>query len=231
MIDNLKTQFKGLLGDENPLGKIFSTEKDPISGPLEQFSEMADSIVGIGKNAVLELAKNVGLPSIQEMVNEMQAEFQAADIVCDKIGGQSITIPNILGASAKICLAKKQLGWAIRPDNLMNTGKIALSCGIEELVTEPVDFVLGLGKIIQSGDYEQLSGWFTGLLSGEALPIAHPIQLLTLPAQFAACVQTKIAVEQGDITKSELTKMTKDIYSETGRETGLARNLLKNVGL
>lgn len=231
IFEDVKGQAEGLLGG------IFQLEDDPSTGPLEQVSEMVDSVVSIGKNIFTGITTAIGLPSIEEMYEEQVAEFQAADKVCDTLKAkgdgmaQSVTLPNAFGASVKVCISPEQLGWMVRPENLMETGKIMLSCGIEEMVSEPADFILNLGKIIQSGNFEELSGWVAGALSGEALPIAHPIQLWTLPAQFAACTQAKVAVKQGKMSEKDLKTMVDNIYKETDRDTGLVRNLLNDVGL
>lgn len=236
MIDLLEETKKGaenfMAGLGGMMDTFLPTEKDPSSGPVEDISELAARFLNIGEQAGLFLTDTIGLPSVRKMVKELTAEYEASDLVCDKIGGQSLQIGIPFLPDPTICISPKQFGWALQPNNLPKLGQMAISCGIEENITEPIDYWLSLGKIIQGGDYENLSGFVTGLLSGEGFPdIVNPVKWLIGPFSFSACVQTKIAEEMGDMSKEEVEKLAKGIHEFTGRDTGMAKNLLKNVGL
>lgn len=233
MLEKTKKGADKLMGEMGGmLNTFFPVEKDPSSGPVEDVSELAARFLNVGEQAGLFVTDTIGLPSVRKMAKEINAEYEAADLVCDEIGGQSLQIPIPFLPDPTVCISPKQFGWALKPKNIPKLGKMALSCGLEENVTEPVDYWLSLGKIIQGGDYENLSGFITGLLSGEGFPdIINPVKWLIGPFSFSACLQTKIAEDMGDMSKKDVEKLAKDIHEFTGRDTGMAKNLLKNIGL
>lgn len=199
---------------------------------LESASEGIASVLDVGENIVYMITDTIGLPSVRRMADEMRAEIQASDLVCDRVGGEVVEIPNPVGPNLDVCISPRLITEAIKSENLGKTGEIAASCAVEELVTEPIDFVLGLGEIVEDKEYERLSGWIAGLLGGEAAPLLNAFQWFTLPAQLSACVQAKVAKDiTGDLTEAEYSEMSSDIFKFTGRDTGMARRLLEKSGL
>jgi hypothetical protein len=227
-----KESSRGLAGKlNNFVGGLMPKEGDRAT-KIEKATEKLSGFFDIGENIFYGAAELAGMPSIRQMTDEMQSEMDAADITCDAVGGKSIEIPNAIGPNPKVCFSADLVLEAVKPENWAKTSQIAASCGLEEMVSDPVDFLISLKDIIQDDRYQDIPGWLTGALMGEGTPALNLVQLVTMPAQLSACIQAKVAREiTGDLSEEEFEDITKKMYEFTGRDTGMADGLLKKVGL
>ena len=226
-------------GAGNLFGSIFPEENDDgkgnnvSSGLLEDLTEGLAKVVNLLDEGIKAGSKMLGVPSIGDMMDELQGEYEVADRVCDAIGGQSGQIPIPILPDASICISPKQVGWIFEPQNILKTLKAATVCALEKNVSDPIDFYLSLGNLASS-DAEKMAGWGVGWLSGEGAPdallpwILHPLSLHT-PFAYVGCVQEQLAKEMGDMTQEDIDKWEADVKKFTGRDKGMAKGFINGI--
>lgn len=226
-------------GAKNILSTIFPEENDDgkgnnvSSGIAEDLTEGLAKVVNILDEGIKAGSRALSIPSIADMMDEIQGEYELADRVCDVVGGQSGQIPIPILPDVTICVAPKQVEWALQPENFMKTIIAGGECLLEKNITEPVDFYPALFSLVGE-DVEKLVGWTLGFLAGEGAPdvvlpfVLHPLSLHT-PFAFGACVQSKIAKEMGDLTQQKLDQMEADIKKFTKRDKGIAKSFIKGL--
>jgi len=226
-------------GAQNLWGSIFPEEDDDLKGNNVSSGIVEDITEGIGKvvNLLDEGIKNglkaIGIDSIGKMADEIQAEYEVADRVCDKVGGQSGQLPVPIFPDASVCFAPKQVEWALNLGNSLKTLKAATVCALEKNVSEPIDFYFSLGEVL-SEDVENLAGWGLGWLAGEGigdvlLPLVlHPMGLY-LPFSYGACIQQKLAEEMGDMTAKEIEELEAETKKFTKRNKGMVKGFINGV--